>query len=502
MKRKHKKSIVLYIMIILLPTILGSSYFIYERTNTRLNDRIEEAKWVASIHESYWDKFISGTVTTLDIISLTVRTLYGNMDQMEPLLEKAHESDPRYGGLYLISEDGSIISGSNEHLHKSSFIEENLVQEVIRTKDTIISNEEFTLLNGQKVIALATPVLEENNEIKAVAMALLRIDYVENLLKVLTPEAKLVVLNAHDETLIEFNLTENEQLDKGKWIVLPIERLPWKIKVKVSEVETSILSLDSILVIATFLVLTHIIYLGIIYLLLKRQAAREKQENEAQKLELVGSLAASTAHEIRNPLTGIKGLVQLLSEKYNDSDDELYFSVINQEIERINEIVSEFLILGKPTVQKMEVVDLTKVIKELHPLIVSEATLKQIDFICDIPAKPVHVMCTKDQMKQVILNITRNAFEAMDNGGNLTLHLTEKNNRCELSIIDNGIGMKEEIMEKIFTPFYTSKETGTGLGLVVCRRILQSFNGDIQISSKENKGTKVLISLPLQTFLS
>jgi two-component system, sporulation sensor kinase D len=501
MKRKQKKSIVLYIMIVLLPTLLGSTYFINERTNNRLNERIEEAKWVASIHESHWDKFISGTVTSLEMLSLTARTLYDDIGKMQPLLEKAHQSDPRYGGLYFISKDGSIISGSNKYVHKSTFIEENLVDEVIRTKDIIISNKQFTLLNGQKVIALAAPVMNENGDIIAVTMALLRIDYVENLLRVLTPDAKLVVLNANDETFIEFNISDEEQLDKDNWVVLPIERLPWKIKVKVPEEEISKFSIDSILVIATFLVLTHILYLGIIYLLLKRQAAMEKKENEAQKLELVGTLAASTAHEIRNPLTGIKGLVQLLSEKYDDSQDQFYFSVINEEIERINEIVSEFLILGKPTAQIMETVDLTRVLKELHPLILSDATFNQINLHCDVPVSPIFVKCTKDQIKQVILNITRNAFEAMEEGGNLSILLEEKNNRCELTITDNGVGMKEEMMEKIFTPFYTSKETGTGLGLVICRRILQSFGGEIQITSKEHKGTKVVISLPLQSTL-
>jgi two-component system, sporulation sensor kinase D len=208
-------------------------------------------------------------------------------------------------------------------------------------------------------------------------------------------------------------------------------------------------------------------------------------------------LAASTAHEIRNPLTGIKGLIQLLSEKYTNAQDQYYFSVINDEISRINEIVSEFLILGKPTAQKTETLDLRNIIKDLVPLIISEANLHNVHFQSSLPDEPVMVNCTKDQMKQVILNITKNAFESMENGGELTIKLNRLPTKCQLKIIDTGSGIPDSEIVKIFNPFYTSKDTGTGLGLVVCRRILQSSGGEIFITSKENKGTQVDIFLPL-----
>ncbi|UQX56427.1 ATP-binding protein [Cytobacillus pseudoceanisediminis] len=212
----------------------------------------------------------------------------------------------------------------------------------------------------------------------------------------------------------------------------------------------------------------------------------------------MGTLAASTAHEIRNPLTGIKGLIQLLSEKYTNTHDQYYFSVINDEISRINEIVSEFLILGKPAAQKMETLDLRNIIKELEPLIFSEANLHNVTFESAISDEPVMVECTKDQMKQVILNLTKNAFESMEGGGKLTIKLNKMHSKCQLKIADTGSGISEDEIEKIFHPFYTSKETGTGLGLVVCRRILHSFGGEIFITSKETKGTHVDIFLPIK----
>lgn len=150
--------------------------------------------------------------------------------------------------------------------------------------------------------------------------------------------------------------------------------------------------------------------------MLKRQTKLERVQIEAQKLELIGTLAAGIAHEIRNPLTGIKGLVQLLSEKYQDQTDRFYFSVINKEIARINQIVSEFLILGKPTVQKMSYTDIRDIIVDLNPLIYSEANLYNVQYEYSLPDEPAILYCTVDQMKQVLLNLTKNALEAMKDG--------------------------------------------------------------------------------------
>lgn len=498
MKKTQKRMLILYILIVILPTIIGGYYLIQEHNNKNLHNKIEEARWAASIHESYWEKFISEAVTSLEMLSLTAKTIYNDLNEMKPLLDRAHQSDPRYSGIYLLNQDGQVLTGSNNYLQDNGLLDADFINEVLHTKDIVISDQQFELSNGQNVIGLSAPIINKNNELIAVMVSLLRVDYIENIMKVLTPDSKLYVLNANDEPLMAFNVQPGDQLDKGKWISIPIESLPWNIKVKVNNPMERILFFEILIIIGLFLVVTHVLFLIILYVLLKRKASIEKQENEVQKLELVGTLAASTAHEIRNPLTGIKGLVQLLSEKYKDPNDQFYFSVINQEIKRINEIVSEFLILGRPTAQNLEIQDLTEVIREIYPLISTEAMIKNILLNCEFPDNPVYVKCAKDQMKQVILNITRNAFEALEHGGTLSIHVRADGNKCELQIIDNGIGIDEDSMEKLFVPFYTSKETGTGLGLVVCQRILQTFDGTIQITSKENKGTKVIITLPVK----
>ncbi|MDZ5470552.1 ATP-binding protein [Bacillus sp. 31A1R] len=493
------RNIFIYLLFVGVPTVTLSFLFINHLIKQDLEDRVKHAKWEASIHETHWDQFITETVNTVKILSLTVETTMNNPEQMKPLLQRAQATDPRYGGLFLLDDQGMVVTGSNTLLDQNDFTNDKYILDVIKTKDVIISNKVEKLQNGQEVIGLAGPVLDRSKRLEYVIVALLRVDYIQNIMKVLTPETELVLTNTYNELMISYNLSNEEEIKLNEnWVTYPITRLPWNIVVHLPKQDHEGIIKKSVLIILSIFSLMQISYIFIKYLMLKRQAIAEKKQNEAQKLELVGTLAASTAHEIRNPLTGIKGLVQLLSEKYrNDKDDQFYFSVINEEIKRINQIVSEFLILGKPTALKMETCDLRTVIQDLHPLISSEANLYHVNWTSTLPIDPVIVSCTRDQMKQVILNVTKNSLESMSDGGNLNILLKREDDVCKIDIIDTGIGIKKEDLEKIFIPFYTSKDSGTGLGLVVCKRIINSFGGDITIRSQEQKGTTVTITLPL-----
>lgn len=499
MKNKIIYSIWLYIIVAIVPAILGSILIIHERAENNFEQVKEEAEWVASIHESHWSQFIHDTITSLEMLALTAQTLVNDYEQLQPLLEQAQASDRRYSGLYLLSPKGEFITGTNRQLQLSGLDKADFTSDVEHTKDVSISPYHYYLQNGQKVISLSVPILDNDNNLLAVIVSLLRIDSVENILNILTPEAEILLINHQNETLLKFNLKSDTNIEKSSWISLPLERIPWMIKVRIKDKSDSLLTYDNLRVAVSIFVTTHILFLFIKYMLLKQQATIEKRENAAQKLQLVGSLAASTAHEIRNPLTGIKGLVQLLEEKYQAPEDQFYFSVIKSEIERINQITSEFLILGKPTAQTDKIEDLSSILADLEPLIKSEAAGKGLTLLYNLPMTKVQVLCGRDQMKQVILNLAKNAIDALDEGGTLAIQLSTKEEQCELILEDNGVGIGKEQLEKIFEPFYTTKETGTGLGLIICQRIIQSFGGEIQISSKEKKGTTVKILLPIAT---
>ncbi|KML46294.1 MULTISPECIES: PAS domain-containing sensor histidine kinase [Cytobacillus] len=494
----RNRNFLLYLFAVIIPTLAGSIFLFMDSVKQNDMERLEEAKWIGSIHQRSWDQFISETVTTLEMLSLTAGSADTPSEKLEPLLQKANQMDPRYGGIYLLDPSGMVLTGSNQFLANSDLSEKKFLKEILVTKDIVISNTPETLTNGQTVVGIGKPVLNDDGDVISIIVAHMRVDYVQNIMRLLTPDARLSVLNSKRKTIMDINMNGDSSFSSQNSITIPIDRLPWSVKVEFPPRDMLKIIKDAFRAILVLTIIIHILFLFIKYLRLKKQAEKEKKENELQKIELVGTLAASTAHEIRNPLTGIKGLIQLLSEKYTNTHDQYYFSVINDEISRINEIVSEFLILGKPTAQKMEAMDLRSVIKELEPLILSEANLHNVTFESVFSDEPVIVDCTKDQMKQVILNLTKNAFESMQGGGKLTIKLNKLQSKCQLKIADTGSGIPEDKIEQIFHPFYTSKEMGTGLGLVVCRRIVHSFGGEIFITSEETKGTHVDIFLPIK----
>jgi two-component system, sporulation sensor kinase D len=495
---KKSKNYILYLAAVMIPAVISSLFYMNKLLDQNISDRQEAARWTAAIHQRHWDDFISETVSTLEVLSIAASAEMQDPAKISPLLQRIHLMDSRYGGLYVANAGGEVIAGSNSLFDNKSMLEKDYILEAMDAKDIVISSRQETLENGQKVIGLAAPVLKENREIAGIAIAQIRVDHIENILTMLTPDARLVVYNQEDAPIMSFNMAESDSFGKMQTVMIPIERLPWTIKTAVPDRDNAAIFKEAAGFIARLLIIFHIIFFLIKYIMLKRQAAEEKKKNELQKLELVGTLAASTAHEIRNPLTGIKGLVQLLSEKYTHSEDQYFFKVIDTEISRINEIVSEFLILGKPAAQKMEKINLKDSILDLIPLFESEASQANVQCTYHLPDQPAIAEGTQDQLKQVLLNLAKNAFEAMPDGGRLSISLHTGGKWHSIILEDTGSGIREEDLEKVFTPFFTSKDIGTGLGLVVCQRIIESFGGSISISSRLNEGTTAEILLPVK----
>jgi two-component system, sporulation sensor kinase D len=233
------------------------------------------------------------------------------------------------------------------------------------------------------------------------------------------------------------------------------------------------------------------------YVLLRKKLLKEKEQTEIQKLELISKLAASTAHEIRNPLTGIKGLVKLLSEEYHDKKAQSYFEVIQLEIDRINTIVSELLVLGKPTAHTLKTFNVNEIIKEIEPIIHSEANFMNVRLSIDYSLEDLPISCVKDHIKQVILNLAKNSLQAMPAGGNLTISLEKHSESCLIRVVVYGKGKENEHQNQALNPIYKKNKDGSGLGLTVCKRMIETYGGKISIESKSNEGTQVTITLPL-----
>ena len=225
----------------------------------------------------------------------------------------------------------------------------------------------------------------------------------------------------------------------------------------------------------------------------------ENQLQRQEKLATVGKIAAGIAHEIRNPLTSIKGFLQIMRENFIRShmDKEFqYTEVMLAEIDRVNELVGELLLLSRPRDIKLASMEVEELVTGLAPLISSETLLHDIEFHLCIKPVP-KVLADPELLKQVVLNLVKNAVEAMEHGGTLTLctDVDREENLVRIDVQDTGPGIPAYAMDRIFDAFFTTKENGTGLGLPICQRIISDLGGMIRVSSK-GYGTTFSVLLP------
>lgn len=214
------------------------------------------------------------------------------------------------------------------------------------------------------------------------------------------------------------------------------------------------------------------------------------------QLNLVGQLAAGISHELRNPMTTVRGFLQMLGSKEKLIEYKDYFELMQSELDRANSIISEFLSLSRNKQTKFNMINLNQVIYTLAPLLESDALLFNCQIKYELGFIP-DILADQKQIHQLILNMSRNGLEAMSPGGCLTIKTFQDNGRVMLAIQDQGRGIDQEILQVIGTPFFTTKENGTGLGLATCYSIVSRHNAKVDIDTGPG-GTTFIISFSLQ----
>ncbi|MEK4576567.1 ATP-binding protein [Bacillus sp. FSL R12-0074] len=216
---------------------------------------------------------------------------------------------------------------------------------------------------------------------------------------------------------------------------------------------------------------------------------------ETENLAVIGTMSTTIAHEIRNPLTALKGFTQIQKER--NPEDTMSYEIMLQEIERINGFVSELMLLGKPKPTNYEWCNIGEILLYVVQLMESYATQYKVKFNLQVDGNLPVINGDDKQLKQVLLNIIKNGIESMPGGGDIRILAYEKagENLC-ISVEDQGLGIENEKIEKIGKAFYTTKENGTGLGLMITYKIIEEHQGSIAIESSMGIGTKVEIYLP------
>jgi len=226
----------------------------------------------------------------------------------------------------------------------------------------------------------------------------------------------------------------------------------------------------------------------------------EAQLIRSEKLAALGQLAAGIAHEIRNPLTSINILIHSLRDSFSSNNSHREdLQVIEEEIDRINKIVDQFLRFARPSPPLLEKAEISSVFEETLQLLRPQIEKQRISVQKNFGSLPL-INIDKEQMKQVVLNLLLNAIQAMPGGGRLQLagRMPRGNRWIQLSIQDSGMGIPPQDMDKLFDPFFSTREGGIGLGLSIAHRIIDQHHGRIEVESTPEKGTLFTIWLPLE----
>lgn len=216
---------------------------------------------------------------------------------------------------------------------------------------------------------------------------------------------------------------------------------------------------------------------------------------QAEKLSVVGQLGAALAHEIRNPLTSIKGFLQLLNKDSGQSGH--YFEIIFSELHRIEEILGEFLTTVKPQVSDYTICDVREILQQSVSVMQPEAHMHNIEIQMSSCDNAMPVRGDKNKLKQVFVNVLKNAIESMERGGVIIAKVEYfGGDNVRIEVIDQGCGIHSNRLVQLGNPFYTTKEKGTGLGLTVCSKILDVHHGKMHFVSELGQGTTVFIEIP------
>lgn len=258
--------------------------------------------------------------------------------------------------------------------------------------------------------------------------------------------------------------------------------------------------MDAFFYLVLFSIVSIITLSATIYLIEmnKLQLLMMEQLKKADKFNAINQLAASIAHEIRNPMTTIRGFLQLMKNESNlTSNQGMFISLSLEELDRTNEIINDFLSLARPTCQFNDSIPLSTIIIDIVDFMKPYAVMSNVKINVNLEDS-LYVEGNVNECKQLLINLIKNGIEAMPDGGKLDVFAYKRNDNVILEIIDDGIGLSALQLEQIGQPYYSTKTKGTGLGLMISFDIIKRMKGKYEIQSIEKQGTSFKLSFPFK----
>ncbi|WP_458355117.1 ATP-binding protein [Peribacillus frigoritolerans] len=414
----------------------------------------------------------------IGVVSTAFR-LEGMWEMME---KKANEISDKYPvNFFMINQEGIMISKKDPH----GIMQDSALREMGLTKDKLmeasLSDELYSAENGEKIYSI--------NPVHTIAQT-------ENKWFVVVGADKKQVFQPLNDLLIRY-LTIYSIVFVS--IILAVYLLT---KTLVRPVQELVEATEDFIGGKEFIIsdkrsFEEMEKLNLAFLrMMETIEDREKEIVRTEKLKYVGQLAAGVAHEIRNPLTTIKGFFQLLkSQDHDKSLIEKYSDVMLHEVDRVNVFVTQLLDLAKPHQLEWEKIDLKDFLDEIIDTYTSSIPSSHVRIINEV-TKSVIVYSDRNRLRQVLLNVLNNACEAIEAKGQIELHHESISQYIRLVISDDGKGISPENLKNIGMPFYTTKSDGNGLGVATCIQIMEELKGKFQIESVRDEGTKVTLTIP------
>jgi two-component system sporulation sensor kinase B len=231
---------------------------------------------------------------------------------------------------------------------------------------------------------------------------------------------------------------------------------------------------------------------------LERYYNMQEELVRTEKASIVSHIAASVAHEIRNPLTSVRGFIQLFgNDNLDPAKRQYYQKMCLEELDRAQHIITDYLALAKPDPEVVEPININEELNYIANVLQSYANFSNTEIVKKLDAGPAPVIIgDRSKLRQTLINIGKNSIEAMPEGGLLEMKVEKKDRNVVVTIKDNGVGMTNEQIKRLGTPYYSTKEKGTGLGTMVSFNIIRRMNGSIDIKSEVGKGTSFQIVFP------
>ncbi|WP_157998430.1 PAS domain-containing sensor histidine kinase [Desulfosporosinus sp. OT] len=503
---------------------------LFDQLNEQRQEMINKNMQIARLTANYVDDYLSSYKQTLKGVAFRVPLIDNDRNELTKLLRDISLAHSEASLFYVANAKGQLLAKyPNDHADKN-IVDRDFFTAAMQKK-VFIGGPYVGRVTGIDIISITAPFYQDG-KVSGIVGVSIPLDELQNKLSVIQiGHSGYATRFTKDGNFLWHpkleELKKTMELDKtplfkaalaaktGEGSIGPspgeeppeqhsfvtLTEAPWVIVI-VQPLQEFNNQMNQIMWRNIFIIILLIMFIIVIlryFNLLKDRIAAEHIQ-KAEKLALVGQLAAGVAHEIRNPLTSIKGFVQLIQSKKSEPIPEFYLETIMQEIDRINDIVGEMVVLAKPVPVQFAEINLRNLINDILNLIGPQAVLKDIQLELIASEDLLAIRGEPNQLKQVFINLIKNSIESIVDGGFVKIHLTNRGNSVvEVKVQDNGPGVPRENLEKLGTPFFTTKETGTGLGLMVTYGIIRNHKGEINVLSEVGHGTTFSINFPVLT---